>query len=321
MSRKPYFRTTTPRNLISNTTDQSLESTNQQTLEDSIVTRTETSELADLASALQKVQQAPIPQAKPSRKRPQILPLTAQYTTSTSTRKPTEITTTTTEIPFARTRIQPQKYNNKKTVAISLPFLRGTYIKPHAEVYDSTPQSLTSERFVSNYVHSDTLVGELRPINAQEYVSKYTASIPTSTRSRSRFSITETPLLTITPGQTTAPRRRKPTQPFQKVLVRAEAQNVYKPLVADYDYYDNIEASILGKIPEHSKVLLHGNGIIECLDQGNFPHPVSCKKFIYCAKMDNDKIVGWEYTCPKNLSFDPIGGICNWSAGLGCNDT
>lgn len=68
------------------------------------------------------------------------------------------------------------------------------------------------------------------------------------------------------------------------------------------------------------KVILHDAGIIECLDQGNFPHPLSCRKFISCAKMEIGGVVGWEYTCPKGLSYDPVGGICNWAAGLGCKE-
>lgn len=110
-------------------------------------------------------------------------------------------------------------------------------------------------------------------------------------------------------------KKRRP-QAFDKI--NPSNTNTFKPL-SEYDYYDD-DVGILGTIPEHSKVLLHSNGVIECLDQGNFPHPVSCKKFISCAKMENGRVLGWEYTCPKNLSFDPIGGICNWSAGLGCHE-
>lgn len=74
------------------------------------------------------------------------------------------------------------------------------------------------------------------------------------------------------------------------------------------------------EIPITGKVRIHSDGYIECLDMGNFPHPFSCKKFISCAKMEYDSLLGWEYTCPKGLSFDPIGGICNWAAGLGCKE-
>ena len=77
---------------------------------------------------------------------------------------------------------------------------------------------------------------------------------------------------------------------------------------------------LIENIPEHSKVLIHSSGVIQCLDQGSFPHPVSCKKFISCAKMETGSVLGWEYTCPKDLSFDPIGGMCNWSADLGCEE-
>lgn len=112
--------------------------------------------------------------------------------------------------------------------------------------------------------------------------------------------------------------RKIKTQAFEKI--NPSVSSTYRPL-SEYDYYDDEQASILSKIPEHSKVLLHSNGVIECLDQGNFPHPISCKKFIYCAKMETGNVLGWEYTCPKNLSFDPIGGICNWSAGLGCHES
>ncbi|KAK3921875.1 Protein AC150 [Frankliniella fusca] len=82
----------------------------------------------------------------------------------------------------------------------------------------------------------------------------------------------------------------------------------------DYEYYDDeVDAA-----PSATKVKIHGDGWIECLDRGNFPHPFSCRKFISCAKMESGDLQGWEYTCPRGLSFDPIGGICNWSAGLGC---
>ncbi|EDW65749.2 uncharacterized protein Dvir_GJ18726 [Drosophila virilis] len=63
------------------------------------------------------------------------------------------------------------------------------------------------------------------------------------------------------------------------------------------------------------KVIVHGQGIIECLDQGNFPHPLNCRKFISCAKFDGTGgIVGWEYTCPKGLGYDGDSGMCTWAA-------
>lgn len=84
----------------------------------------------------------------------------------------------------------------------------------------------------------------------------------------------------------------------------------------EYDYYD---AGVLSQLPPNSKVLVLPSGAVQCLDRGNFPHPGSCKKFISCYEGGvGEGVIGWEYTCPRGLSFDPIGGICNWSAGLGC---
>ncbi|XP_023176695.2 mucin-5AC-like, partial [Drosophila hydei] len=72
------------------------------------------------------------------------------------------------------------------------------------------------------------------------------------------------------------------------------------------------------------KVIVHGQGIIECRDQGNFPHPLSCRKFISCAKFDGTGgIVGWEYTCPKGLGYDGDSGMCTYTAtsdGRACRD-
>lgn len=85
---------------------------------------------------------------------------------------------------------------------------------------------------------------------------------------------------------------------------------------SEYDYYD---ATVFSQLPPNSKVLVLPSGSVQCLDRGNFPHPSSCKKFISCYEGGvGEGIIGWEYTCPRGLSFDPVGGICNWSAGLGC---
>lgn len=94
--------------------------------------------------------------------------------------------------------------------------------------------------------------------------------------------------------------------------------NYLKPAVTDYDYYDDEEKRFVGGKSD-DKLLINKDGI-QCLDQGNFAHPDSCKRFITCAKMFDNRLVGTEYTCPPKLSFDPIGGICNWSAGIGCNE-
>ncbi|XP_017869810.1 PREDICTED: uncharacterized protein DDB_G0271670-like, partial [Drosophila arizonae] len=96
--------------------------------------------------------------------------------------------------------------------------------------------------------------------------------------------------------------------------------------------YDSSEASPTRRRSEKArklqsrapKVIVHGQGIIECRDQGNFPHPLSCRKFISCAKFDGTGgIVGWEYTCPKGLGYDGDSGMCTFAAasdGRACRD-
>ncbi|KAJ8731126.1 hypothetical protein PYW07_004290 [Mythimna separata] len=123
---------------------------------------------------------------------------------------------------------------------------------------------------------------------------------------------------TEAPSSTTPVPRRKPTkQPFEKIA--KVPKKTYRP-IANYDYYDDSDEKVAVKYMEGTKIVMHDNGQIECLDIGNFPHPKSCKKFISCARIDNGSLLGWEYICPKGLSFDPVGGICNWSAGLGCDE-
>ncbi|CAH2048860.1 unnamed protein product, partial [Iphiclides podalirius] len=115
--------------------------------------------------------------------------------------------------------------------------------------------------------------------------------------------------------------QRQPVQrvkPVKKVQT-SETNKVIRPIDA-FDYYDDSQEKVVQKYEEGTKVILHGKGRIECLDIGNFPHPSSCKKFISCARMEGGSLLGWEYVCPKGLSFDPVGGICNWSAGLGCQE-
>nr|XP_012154014.1 PREDICTED: nuclear pore complex protein DDB_G0274915 isoform X2 [Megachile rotundata] len=110
-------------------------------------------------------------------------------------------------------------------------------------------------------------------------------------------------------------RPRSKDKPVQNATTRPR-----RPQVIDYDYYEDEEESVIGKSTLNGKLFLTSKGSIRCLDQGNFPHPYSCRKFITCARMVNGLVVGAEYTCPDKLSFDPVGGICNWSAGLGCKD-
>ncbi|XP_046596940.1 mucin-4 [Neodiprion lecontei] len=140
---------------------------------------------------------------------------------------------------------------------------------------------------------------------------------------RRRIITTEAPQVTVSSTVPTTPiirQRTRPARPFEKVTENTAPVRPRRPAIIDYDYYEDSEERIVGKPKLSGKISITAGGSIRCLDQGNFPHPTSCKKFITCARMVNGQVIGTEYTCPKKLSFDPVGGICNWSAGLGCKE-
>ncbi|XP_033232271.1 mucin-5AC isoform X2 [Belonocnema kinseyi] len=134
-----------------------------------------------------------------------------------------------------------------------------------------------------------------------------------------KISTTETPKLMVTTA-IPAFRRRQGQKYYSGVVSQNLPQRPRRPAIVDYDYYEDEEIRFVGKPRLNGKLYVTSRGSITCLDQGNFPHPTSCRKFITCARMVNGQVVGTEYTCPEKLSFDPIGGICNWSAGLGCKE-
>lgn len=55
---------------------------------------------------------------------------------------------------------------------------------------------------------------------------------------------------------------------------------------------------------------------VECLDVGNYPHPLSCAKYIQCAKL-RGFIEGFVFTCSSGMNFDPVAEMCSHNQ-LGC---
>ena len=117
---------------------------------------------------------------------------------------------------------------------------------------------------------------------------------------------------------------RKRVKPFRKIN-----KSTSRPKFADYDYYDYDDPNSPGNrfvdyyedfLNLEQKVEITSDGHFRCLDVGTFPHPYSCKKFISCYKLENGALTGWVYTCPRNLKFDPIGAMCNYSETYTCED-
>lgn len=56
---------------------------------------------------------------------------------------------------------------------------------------------------------------------------------------------------------------------------------------------------------------------VECLDVGNYPHPMSCTKYIQCANM-RGYLQGHLFSCSTGMNFDPVIGMCTSESKLGC---
>lgn len=152
----------------------------------------------------------------------------------------------------------------------------------------------------------------LVPSSTSLSVRRLSTQRTTTTTTRPTVNIRRGSPRPFTKSRTTTPKSEAPKRSSYVTKKKSGSYEI-TPEYEDY-YAEPVD------IPLSGKVRIHSDGYIECLDIGNFPHPFSCKKFISCAKMENDHLLGWEYTCPRGLSFDPIGGICNWSAGLGCKE-
>ena len=89
-----------------------------------------------------------------------------------------------------------------------------------------------------------------------------------------------------------------------------------------YDYYEDPTGALGGSLGQLAslteKAILLPDGSVECYDTGYFPHPENCKSFISCSKTVRGFLRGWTYTCPQELVFDPVGGMCNWTEAVDC---
>ncbi|XP_045127406.1 proteoglycan 4-like isoform X2 [Portunus trituberculatus] len=133
-----------------------------------------------------------------------------------------------------------------------------------------------------------------------------------------------------TPKPTLPPRPRAPRPtlaPFSRVPETPAAGGAPASSILDgtdyYDYYyDDLDGVLTGTLGDLAsltdKAVLLPDGSVQCYDTGYFVHPHSCKKFISCSKTVRGLVRGWVYTCPQNLVFDPVGGMCNWAEAVDC---
>lgn len=141
---------------------------------------------------------------------------------------------------------------------------------------------------------------------------KSPAAVITTSRSRALAENRFTPVT-----QTTTQRPPRPQQITEETAI---LNPVIYEYIYDYDYVD--KGALAGSLGDLAsllkKAIVKSDGTIECLDTGYFPHPESCKMFISCSKTVRGFLKGWIYTCPQNLVFDPVGGMCNWTEEVDC---
>ncbi|XP_073972608.1 chitinase 6 isoform X2 [Rhodnius prolixus] len=200
-------------------------------------------------------------------------------------------------------QLEEQVSGDSKEQSSRLPDLANVAVAAIQSLATSAPSTQSTEKYKSTphaAVGKSVLSGTVRP-----------SSRPSRPfRPTTRAGVTR--VRTSSPRPFSKP-TAQPTTPARGATSPHRTSLIYEDYDADY-YVEPVD------LPLSGKVRIHADGYIECLDIGNFPHPFSCRKFISCAKMENGRLLGWEYTCPKGLSFDPIGGICNWNAGLGCKE-
>ncbi|KAF7990451.1 hypothetical protein HCN44_000256 [Aphidius gifuensis] len=244
--------------------------------------------------------------------------------------RPTTTTSTTIQPSYtesSRTKIPTFIKNNR--VLLRRP---ASLIRPSASpikighTLDERFSSRIDARKTDKYFDENSRVQELA--DPSTVTSTFQTGKDTSTRERDDqksqfietiFVPTEPTIIMRTTTSSPKPirQRQKTIDAFDKINQPLKPRQA---AIIDYDYYVDEDSKLSLKPELKNKIYITPVGRIGCLDQGTFAHPTSCKKFITCTQMANKKITPTEYTCPANLSFDPVGGICNWSAGIGCNN-
>lgn len=110
------------------------------------------------------------------------------------------------------------------------------------------------------------------------------------------------------------------------VVPTSAAPSLERPRTANQDDITGdaevIQGAPVGQNSNGNVVEIDEDGRVFCYDIGNFAYPEDCRKFVQCARGPGrgelEPISGWVHTCPRALSFDPVGAICNWGSPVRC---
>lgn len=214
-----------------------------------------------------------------------------------------------------------------------LRFTTSTEKSPHQ--IQTTPLSKTespetTDKISSSSPNIDFLLNLFEASTAEPKTSKTPAATETNQAlEETKFRFTPRPVvrLSSTPESKTTfistTERAIPKRPSPRIPKTTKSPslspNEYEYVYDDYDLGNGALGGSLGDLASLSnKAVIRADGSIECSDTGYFPHPESCKKFISCSKTVRGYLRGWVYTCPQELVFDPVGGMCNWTETVDC---
>lgn len=227
------------------------------------------------------------------------------------------VVSTTTKTPSREFRLRFTPSTEKSSTQTQTSPLSQTEL---SETTDKIPSSSPDVEFLLNLFETTT---------AQPKTPKTSAATETIQTEKTKLRFTPRPVVSLTSKAksktivSTTERvipRRTSTQVTKPAKTSLLSPNEYEYVYDDYDYLGNgaLGGSLGDLASLTNKAVIRADGSIVCSDTGYFPHPESCKKFISCSKTVRGHLRGWVYTCPQELVFDPVGGMCNWTETVDC---
>lgn len=228
---------------------------------------------------------------------PVTLPPTTPSTTTTTTTTPpptttTTLTTTTTSAATSATTTTSQASPVVTTVGLA------------------RPRRPVRRRKVIVRVRSTTVpVPTTSPEEEPALTTRNVQRRPTTTTTTPRPTTPATRRLTTTTITTTTTTTAKPTTRWNRAHRRTTARTRPTPDPANPLA---IRARLRpGSVVEDGfqGITINDYGDLECLEQGVYPHPIECDKYVSCVTIE-ENIKLWTYKCPAGQLYDDFTGRC-----------
>ena len=199
---------------------------------------------------------------------------------------------------------------------------------PPPSTSTTTSTTTTSKPITTGRPANRLAVTRRRPLNSQLATSGSTA-IPIITSTPARASIViAIPAPLIRPLGDDFSQKTPSVAPSSAPISSTTRQQTQKRpqfSTEQDDINGNAEVfqqQAVGSNSAGNVVEIDEDGRVFCYDIGNFAYPEDCRQFVQCARPgDHEPIKGWVHTCPRGLSFDPVGAICNWGSPVRCRQS